>query len=512
MKNHFTRNRKMRYGGITVLLTVLVIVVTVLANAVVGTLASRYLWYTSMTPDYTLSGVTEACFSFLDEVFADAADTKVEIIFCDLEENLNAELTTQYVYETATTIAGQYPEHIHVSCYDIWTNPNTVKQYKTTVNPITGETSETSLTDTSVIITAGTYQRVYALKEFYVFEDGDTSDLWAYNGEKKLAAGIMRAAKPNAPVACLLTNHGEVFYDYELLYLLDDAGYAVAYIDLYSDEIPSGCNLIISYNPNTDLIDDDVSERSETAVLDSFLAEDGNTFLVLLENGTPSLPNFEKYLENWGVAFDYYTDKTNDISYRYTVQDATQSLTSDGCTIYGEAVKAEGTAAFFSGTDRKVIFKNATSMRASQGFVNNGDGSYTNGNRTLYSLYESGSGAVCWANGNPVGGSGSMLMSVTEQKTENATSYVGVIASVDFSAEDFLQSAVYGNSDLMLCFLQRFCGQLTPQGMTVKPLVKQGINLLTTAQMLRWTLVLSLTPAIVISVVAVAVLTKRRRA
>ena len=48
MKKSFIRNRKMRYGGITVVLTVLVITVTVLTNAVFGVLSDRYQWYSPM--------------------------------------------------------------------------------------------------------------------------------------------------------------------------------------------------------------------------------------------------------------------------------------------------------------------------------------------------------------------------------------------------------------------------------------------------------------------------------
>lgn len=512
MKKHFIRNRKMRYGGITAVLTLLVVTVTVLANAVFGTLASRYYWYTPMTPSYRFSGVTASCFSFLDRVFEKAQGGSVEIIFCDLEENLTEEITTQYVYETARTIAAQYPENISVSCHDIWTNPNSVKKYKQTVNPITGETIETKLTDTSVIIATENYQRVYSLQDFYVFEDGDTSNLWAYNGEKKLAGGIMRALQKDAPVACLLKNHGEVFYDYELLYLLDDAGYSVAYIDLYSDEIPQNCNLIISYNPNTDLLVGEAAKRSETEILDDFLAKDGNTFLVMVEKGTPKLPNFEKYLGEWGVAFDSYTDVSTGDSYRVSVQDTSKSLTADGYTIFGEAAKEGAPAEILGEINREVVFKNATSMSAAQGFVHNGDGSYTKGSRTLYSLYESGKNALCWANGIPVGsGDGSILMSLTEQAENGKSSRVGVIASVDFSAEDFLQSAVYGNSDLLLGFLRDSCGALTPTGMPVIPLVEQGIHLITTSQMLAWTLALTVTPAVVITGVAITVLLRRRR-
>ncbi len=511
MKKHIIRSRKARYAGITVLLTVLIITVTVLANAVFGTLAKRYSWYTVMLPEQSYD-VTEACFSLLGEVFADAPDADVEIIFCDLEENLTDEATQRYLYQTAAAIAARYPERVHVTCHDIWLNPNAVRQYTKTVNPVTGEELDTKLKSTSVIITAGNYHRVYSLEEFYVFKEGDSSQVWAYNGEKKIASGILRAVQTEAPIVCLTQNHGEVFYDYELLYVLDDAGYDIRYLDLYKDEIPEGCELIISYNPNSDLVDDSLASGTESEKLDAFLKTPGNTFLVLVESGTPQLPAMEAYLEGYGIDFSYYDSTESNRSYRYTVQDSAQSLTSDGFTIYGERVGTGHSDDLTAGLDRKVIFKNATAIKPAQGFVASGDGSYTKGDRTMYSLFESGDGSVSWANGKAVSSDGAILMAMTEQKNAGGSSYVGVISSVDFSAEEFLQSAVYGNGDVLLRTFSNVGRENMPEGLTIKPFQSTDISIITTAQMLYWTIALSVIPAAAVTLIAVVVLVKRRHA
>lgn len=512
MKKQVIRTRKVRFAVITAVLTALVITVAVLANAVFGTLAKRYGWYTSMLATESYD-VTDDCFALLGEAFEQQPDAEVEIIFCDVAENLMEESTRRYLYETATAIAERYPDQLTVTCHDIWTNPNTVRQYTSTVNPLTGETVETTLKSTSVILVSEGYHRVYALEEFYVFKGGDTSQVWAYNGEKKLAAGILRAISEEEHIVCLTNNHGEVFYDYELLYLLDDAGYSIVYLDLYKDPIPENCEMIISYNPNSDLIaDEELSAVSETDILEEFLSEEGHSFWVFVEDGTPELSHMESYLETWGVDFSYYESASSNAKYRYMVQDASQSLTSDGYTIYGESVKSGRSAELLEGLDRKVVFKNATAMKAAQGFVSNGDGSFVKGERTMYSLYQSGSNAVSWANGNPVSGEGAILMAMTEQKNSVGSSYVGVISSVDFSAEEFLQSAVYGNGDVILHTLKNMGRELVPEGLTIKPFSSTDISTITTAQMLYWTIALAAVPAVTVTLVAVAVLVRRRRA
>jgi hypothetical protein len=220
----------------------------------------------------------------------------------------------------------------------------------------------------------------------------------------------------------------------------------------------------------------------------------------------------ESYLEEWGVDFGYYESTETKAKYRYMVQDSTQSLTSDGYTIYASPVESGRSAELLDGLDRKVVFKNATAMKAAQGFVANGDGSFQKGDRTVYSLYESGENAVSWANGKPIGGEGAMLMALTEQKLGSGSSFVGVISSVDFSAEEFLQSAVYGNGDAVLHTLKNLGKENVPEGLTIKPFESTDISTVTTADMLRWTLVLSILPAVIVTATAVTVLVRRRRA
>ncbi len=516
MRKSFIRTRKVRYGGITVVLTVLVVAVTVLANAVFGTLANRYNWATDMNPDYPFD-ISETCYALLDSFFANEAvqGKQVEIIFCEVEESVRDEMTQRFIYENALSLEQRYPQFISVRCHDIWNNPTPLRKYTTVTDAYTGETTEINLLTTNVIVTCGEYFRVYSLEEFFVFEDGDSSKVWAYNGERKLAAATMRALETEPRIACLTNNHGEAFYDNELLFLLDDAGYSLAHVDLSVDTIPENCDLIVSYNPSTDLLDDDLSAVSEIDILEDFLSEGGNTFLVFLGNTAGKLPNFESFLADWGVATSYYTDPQGGASFRYMVRDTANSLTSDGYTVYGSPVLTGHSSALLQGVEERVVFKNATALEPAQGFLNNEDGSYRSvlrNNRVMYSLYEGGTSATSWANGSMVSNQTPILMTLTEQENEGGTSYVSVISSVDFAKEDLLQSAVYGNSELLLQLASATGGAYVPKGLMLKPFASDDITTLTTAEMVRWTVLLSVVPAVVVTAVGVLVLVKRRRA
>ncbi len=516
MRKPFVRNRKTRYGVMTAILSVLIVTVTVLANAVFGTLAKRYVWYTPMVAEGSYE-VTETCYALLGDAFSKAPDENVELVFCMIpeEDGTMADSTLDYVYQTAKDLAARYEGRIKISCHDIWMDPGSVRKYRESTNPITGEKVTVDIKDTSLIILGKDgFFRPYDLTEFFVFEDNDTSKVWAYDGEKKLAAGIIRAIRNESSLVCLTQNHGEAFYDAELLYLLDDAGYLISYLDLHTDPIPENCDLLLSYNPKSDLIADEISQKSEIEILERFLAKDGKTFLVFMDNASPKLPNFESFLASWGVEFSYYTDRTNENgnSYRYMVQDSNNSLTGDGYTVYATPVSEGASASLLEGLSRPVIFKNATAMQAAQGFVNNGDGSFTKGNRTLYSLYRSSESSSAWANGKAVAGGNQILMSLTEQKSTTGSSYVGVVNSVDFCSEDFLQSAVYGNGDILMRTFSNVGKEMVPEGLTIKPFASTDISTVTTAQMLWWTLGLALIPAVFFTLTGVVILIKRRRA
>ena len=226
------------------------------------------------------------------------------------------------------------------------------------------------------------------------------------------------------------------------------------------------------------------------------------------------MPNFESYIKEWGMEAKYHKNNTTGVSYRYTVQDTSGSLTSDGYTIYGHAVSGEGDR-FVDAANEYVVFGNATALAVTgEGYIAQQNGTYVNtsGNRTIYPLYRSSEKTLYWANGQVVDGGSCILMSLTEQKNATGSSYVGVISSVDFGTRDYLQSAVYDNGDVLLTLFEEIGGRKVPVGLTIKPFASYDISTITTAQMLRWTIVLAVIPATAVLVAAIVVLIKRRRA
>ena len=162
---------------------------------------------------------------------------------------------------------------------------------------------------------------------------------------------------------------------------------------------------------------------------------------------------------------------------------------------------------------KPTVFKNATALDNASNFVKGGDYSYSYGTRTMHALYTGGESAISWADGSPIeSADDAILMSLTQQTNADGVSSVAVIAATDFATEDLVQSVVYGNTDLVFRTLEIFGKNHTPRGLTAKPLESQGISLVTTREMTIWTVALAVTPMLVMTVLAIVVLVKRRRA
>lgn len=517
MKSNVTRSRKSRYARVSLLLTVLVIAVTVLFNVVLTTLAKRYVWYTPMTGDYSFE-TSDAAFAVLSDAFAaeDAAGKKnppIRILFCDEKKNLLSDAYTRYMYETADALAKRFPERITVECHDIIVNPDSIRPYQTSVDLVTGEETVTPLDNTGLVMVCGDRYETYSVYDFFAYKDSDVESVWAYRGELTMVSGLLRVLEEDRPSAVLTTNHGENFYDAELFYLLESAGYTLRFVDLYKDEIPADCELLITYNPNADFtVNDGVAEVSEIEKIESFLAEGGRSYLALIDYTTPELPHLEAFLESWGIDAYYHKPASSNDSFRYMVRDEARSLTSDGYTIFGNSVSRAVTEKYADASNGVgVVFKDATALRAASGFVPQGDYAYAKGNRTVYGVYTSSEGARAYANGSAVDDGAMMLMAISEESLGEKHSYVGVCGSVQLWAEDYLQSAVYGNHTAFFGLFERLGRDYTPKGLNFQPFRASEISSITTTDMVRWTLVLTVVPAAVVVAVAVWRLVRRRR-
>ena len=489
--------KALRHGGVTVALTVLILVVVILLNASVTTLAMRYGWYLNMNPTM-LYPVTDTCYGYLDEFVIPRANEGIRIIFCDEEANIRADVTQSYVLNTAEEIASRYPDTVTIEYLNVWENPKIAREYGVTAS-------------TSVVVSSGDVSRVCTLRDFFLFPVGDNENPSAYNGEKRFAVAMKAVVSPDAPVAYLTLNHGEATEDYALMYALTDAGYMINYLDALSFEIPADCGLLVSYNPARDFTAvDGVSGISEIDKLDAYLKK-GGKFMYFVSADTFSaggFTNIESYLEEWGVTFAHDTGAEG-VEECFALRDTAHAITTDGYTLLGKIPETGKASEIMKNVDGALRAANATAIQIPAAFAPSG-GDYVSGTRTLTPLLRTYAGAEAWAGGRPVDrtAEGYGLVTLTQDSATGGS--VLVCSSTEFAIEATLQGGGYGNAAFLLSALTAMGKDEVPVSLKAQPFSDTTIHIMTTAQARNITIALVAVPMLIVSVWGAVVLIRRK--
>ncbi len=539
MKKNTGMSRKLRYGGVTAVLTAAIIAIVIIVNVAFSALSQKFVWYTDLsTPLYfTLSEeliktLKEGDESFADESLADGSVSPIEkvdemrkefkeahpelsdeelknhkdypminIILCDdAIEWTGDDLGMQWVWKTAADIQEKFKEYIKIEYVDIIRNPTRVSKYGSEIAP------------DDVIIECGDEFRVRSLQNFYMF-DTDGTTAWAYNGEKIFAACIMSVTRSSSPLALFTIGHGEE-KNADITaqaQVLANAGYEVDTIDLSkvsdTNPIPEDCRLIIVSSPETDFLEPDGKNNiDETKVIEDFL-DNGNSLMVLMSHKVNyRLNNLEDLLEEWGIKF--VRDK-NDTPYR--IQDLENSFDKDngGFTIGGSYVNYELGSDFAENSSNaaRVVFPNAipvtyASDNASFSYLYTDDkikGEYgymsaDGTNRYVYPIFTASKDAKPHINGSAVddlrklgiAGDVMNLMMVSAEDTliqeDNnlgqvmaQTSYVLACGCPDMFSTEML-SGMYGNSAFLESTLRVLGHEPVPVSVGYRAFAKEDID------------------------------------
>ncbi len=534
------RTRRFRYGSMSVIITALVIAAVILLNVIFSALGAKYLWYIDMTRE-NLYTISDACYDLLDETFKTANErreeagqenVKVQIKFCDAYDNLMDQSTSRLVLTTALELAARYPDTIEVEHLDIYRNPSSVTPYKTSVH--------STFVNTDVIVVSGGEYRPYRINSFFL-TSSESGTAWAYFGEKRLATAIVAVTQVEKPIAGVLMGHGESYQDAALVSLLELAGYEIRVIDnLLTYEMPDSCRTLVCYNPKTDFLasGDGVSELSEIQILEDFLAKDNRSLMVFFSPETPTLPNFESYLELWGIEY-----ARNEEGLPLLISEsADKALTTNGHTFIGQ-YETTGLGASITSELRsavyppKVVFKNAVPIKYADSYdiakqieedgseVTYGYkvmGAYT---RQIFRVFSSSTEATTHAAGKQVGAAsandtyGLMTLSAVRRQTQednvgasfaDESSYILACGSTEFAAEAILNSNVYGNSETLLEAMVAMGKDAVPVSLSYVPFADTTIDTLTAERANRFTVLLTVIPTVLVFGACIYVIIRRK--
>lgn len=508
MKVNF-KSRRVKHGSVSVALTAVTVAAIVIINVILSVLSARYGLFFDMSAKRSYE-VTEDCREYLEKyVISEMADdgNKMTFLFCDEKESIDDELTQKYIHDSALEIKDMFPDKIEIDYFNIYEQPSRAREY--------GVTSSSSV----VVIYKDAFVAL-TLRDFYIFSASDSTTPLAYNGEKRLAAGMLRVVQKDTPMCYLTVNHGELVDDYELMYAIADAGYNFTYLDIFNHDIPDDCELLITFNPRQDLAaEGEMSSVSEADKIREYMSG-GGKYMVFASADTfvsGGQKNFEQLLSEWGVEFMHSTgeDGTENC---YNIKDPAHSTTTDGYTVFSEKASVGFGAQMLADMDKPCVFGNATSIGVSENYSADGNGNYralVDGlTREMAPILLSYDTAEAWAGGRVVAEATDTpfsLMTMTRQTCENGeTAYLVACASTEFASESAMQSVVFGNPSVFSSILKFMGKENVATSLTFKPFGETRIESITTSQSTAITVVLAVIPAIAVTAIGTVLLLKRK--
>ena len=265
-----------RNGSYSVGLTVVVIAIVIVLNLVIGQLPeSLRNLDVSSTRIYEISDTTTNLLDSLDE----DVDMTVLAVRDDTDDRITTFLSK---YEALS-------DHINIEWVDPVLHPSALTEYDTSENTIvisceaTGKSTTVSFDDILV-------------PDMYSYYYYGSTDYTEFDGEGQLTSAVNYVTSDVEKTIYQTTGHGEGTLSTTITDLMDQNNYNLSEINLLmTTSIPEDCDLLLMYEPATDMSDD------ETEMLRNYLADGGKVMILLGDTNATELPNLETVLEEYGM-------------------------------------------------------------------------------------------------------------------------------------------------------------------------------------------------------------------
>ncbi|MBC8530254.1 GldG family protein [Gehongia tenuis] len=284
-KKKWFQHKKLRYGGMTALVVVVVIAATILLNYGVTTLQDVFSLKLDVTGN-RLYSLTQQSVDLLDGL---EEDVEIYTLF------RNTNLGSGYGGMLQKFLDNYQGEHVTVENVDPVVNPTFTKDF---------DKSGNGIAENSVIVTNKDHTRfrVFAFSDMFTIAYNASYQAYpeGLQAENKVTGAIQYVTSEDMPTAHFLTGHQETDLTSmtTLEQYLEDASYTVAALDLTQGALDIGENdVIVVVSPQKDLTADELAELKE------YLAQ-GGRMLMAMDVSETNLPNFAALLEDYQAKFD----------------------------------------------------------------------------------------------------------------------------------------------------------------------------------------------------------------
>lgn len=303
--------KKLKYGTVATVITVVFIAVVVVINLIAGVLTDRK----DLKLDLTKEKYYEVSQDTID--YIQGIKTDVEIAVMAKESDFATSGTyMKMVLETLEKYE-QHSDHIKINFYDVASNPDVVTKFSANYN---GEISEGN-----IVVAAGDRVKVLTVNNLFNIQSdyySGSSSVQSYKGEQELTSAIMSVTDANPQRVAFISKyngsaiyHSDNAYSISALYsLMDKNGYEVSEVDIMTDALsPEDYDMVVLPAPVNDLSEDSIKK------LDDFLYNNGDLdkdMIYIADVLQYSTPNIDDFLEVWGIevggsiVYDSSSDKS----------------------------------------------------------------------------------------------------------------------------------------------------------------------------------------------------------
>ncbi|MDR3147819.1 MAG: GldG family protein [Treponema sp.] len=293
--------RNLRYGFVSVCITVVVIAVIVLFNVVLTALFERYPLDIDLTEDQIFE-ISDETKDFLRDLEQD-----VTIYILNTENSFIATSPTEYFIQAGEVIRkyAQYSSRVRLEYIDLIRNPNFPSRYP-----------DYDLNINDILIVCGTKSRQINPQDlFNIRSSYYGSYVTSSKAEQAMTSALLNVTSTKISVAALVTGHGEEDVS-GLMDLLQMNSWEQTSLNTLTEDIPSEVDMLVLAAPGRDLLPEELSK------IDAFLESGADrVFLYLASYNQPGqmadqvgLSNLDAFLAEWGVAVDpgvvFETDNT----------------------------------------------------------------------------------------------------------------------------------------------------------------------------------------------------------
>ncbi|MCD7904583.1 MAG: GldG family protein [Clostridiales bacterium] len=288
MKNIFS-DKRFRYGTYSTLTAVVVIAIAVLVNLIAGSINYKK----DLTPNsiYALTDTTKEVLEGLDD------DVTIYALYqTGQEDTVITQILDQYEFASG---------NIDVSVKDPVLYPQFVEKY----------TESGSVSTGSLIVEKGDRYKIIPYSDLYSsgmdYTTGETTQTVA--AESKITSAIQYVTAESLPIIYTVTGHNEMTLSdlgSPLEEDLETANYEVREINLFDEDIPDDCSILLATTPMNDYT------AAEAEKAKAFLASDGRA-IFLIDYQYNTFENLSSILADYGLSLDNPIIFEGDSSYQY---------------------------------------------------------------------------------------------------------------------------------------------------------------------------------------------------